>query len=78
MMAAEKAKSLDVGGLRFERQADGSARLTHPSGVVVVETRQYREARTASRVAELEAALKAETDYQAAFAALVVAEVEEP
>jgi hypothetical protein len=62
------AKELNVAGIRIERLADGSARLTHPSGAVVIETKEQRDARTVERKARiigLQAALQADADFAA-------------
>jgi len=67
-MTTEKSKTLDVAGIRIERLADGSARLTHPSGAVVIETKEQRDARTVelkARIIELQAALQADADFAA-------------
>ncbi|MCX5673935.1 MAG: hypothetical protein NTX87_02905 [Planctomycetota bacterium] len=67
-MTTEKPKTLDVAGIRIERLADGSARLTHPSGAVVIETKEQRDARTVelkARLIELQAALQADADFAA-------------
>jgi len=67
-MTTEKPKTLDVAGIRIERLADGSARLMHPSGAVVIETKEQRDARTVelkARIIELQAALQADADFAA-------------
>jgi len=67
-MTTEKSKTLDVAGIRIERLDDGSARLTHPSGAVVIETKEQRDARTVelkARIIELQAALQADAEFAA-------------
>jgi hypothetical protein len=74
-MATEKGKVMLVASIRIERLADGSARLTHPSGAVVVETKAHLDGRAPelkARIAGLQAELAALQEHEAAFTALPV------